>query len=386
MSGRLATVGGACSQGAVTFGSGRNGVSGQSVLGFEVVLADGRLLRTGSGGQAGHTPFFRHSGPDLTGLFAADAGALGVKASVTLQLEPRPGAGDGLSFAFDDFPSLLAAVTAVARQGLATEIFGAESALVRLVAGTPDLRSDLRTMLAVLRAQANPIAGALRVVRLAAAGRRSLGRARFLVNMLTESSDRSGLQRTLREIRHIVGSAGIEIANAVPSITRATPFPEPMVLGPGGRRLLPLHGIFPPSGVHAFHEAMMALRRAWQPRLDAHGILLPVVYATIGRGAFLYEPVIYWPDVWPELHSQVLAPEVLATMRPSDPNPAARALVEELRVSIIELMFRHGAAHLQIGRAYPYLRERNPAFVQLLREIKRELDPRHLMNPGALGL
>jgi D-lactate dehydrogenase (cytochrome) len=241
-------------------------------------------------------------------------------------------------------------------------------------------------MLAVLRAQSNPIAGALRVVRLAAAGRRSLGRARFLVNMLTESSDRAGLHRTLGEIRRIVGSSGIEIANTVPSITRATPFPDPMVLGPGGRRLLPLHGIFPPSGVLAFHQAMMALRQAWQPRLDAHGVLLPVVYATIGRGAFLYEPVIYWPDDWPELHSQVMPPGMLATLRPSDPNPAARALVEELRVSIIELMFRHGAAHLQIGRAYPYLRERNAPFVQLLRDIKRELDPRHLMNPGVLGL
>jgi D-lactate dehydrogenase (cytochrome) len=73
-------------------------------------------------------------------------------------------------------------------------------------------------------------------------------------------------------------------------------------------------------------------------------------------------------------------------MRSPDPNPKARALVEELRLSIIELMFRHGAAHLQIGRAYPYLRERNAPFVQLLREIKRELDPHHLMNPGVLGL
>ena len=120
----LATVGGACSQGAVTFGSGRNGVSGQAVLGFEIVLADGRLLRTGSGGQPGHTPFFRHSGPDLTGVFTADSGALGIKATVTLALEPRPSAGDGLSFSFDTFGDLHAAVSAIARHGLATEIFG----------------------------------------------------------------------------------------------------------------------------------------------------------------------------------------------------------------------------------------------------------------------
>ena len=386
MSGRLATVGGACSQGAVTFGSGRNGVSGQSVLGFEVVLADGRLLRTGSGGQVRHSSFFRHSGPDLTGLFAADNGALGIKATVTLALEPRPGAGDGLSFAFDDFARLQAAISAIARAGLATEIFGAESALVQMVAGPPDLRSDLGTMLAVMRAHGNVVGGALRALRIAAAGRRSLARARYLVNVLTEAPNRATLSCALRDIRRIVGNSGLEIANTVPAITRATPFPDPMVLGPGGRRLLPLHGIFPPSAVLGFHDALMALRTGWQARLEAAGVLLPVVYASVGRNGFLYEPVIYWSDEWPALHREVMRPGMLAGMKPTAPNPAARALVEELRVTIIELMFEHGAAHLQIGRSYPYLRGRDAAFSELLRAIKSKLDPANLMNPGALGL
>jgi len=386
MSGRLATVGGACSQGAVTFGSGRNGVSGQSVLGFEVVLADGRLLRTGSAGQPGHTAFFRHSGPDLTGLFAADNGALGIKATVTLALEPRPGSGDGLSFAFDDFQRLHAAVSAVARAGLATEVFGAESSLVRLVAGPPDLRADVRTMLAVMRAHENVLGGALRVLRLAAAGRRSLTRARYLVNILTEAAHPASLRVALRDIRRIVGDSGLEIANTVPAITRATPFPDPMVLGPGGRRLLPLHGIFPPSAVLGFHDALMALRDRWQARLDPAGILLPVVYATVGRNGFLYEPVIYWRDEWPALHREVMRPALLAGMQPAAPDPAGRALVEELRTAIIELMFAHGAVHLQIGRFYPYLRGRDATFVELLRDIKSRLDPANLMNPGALGL
>jgi D-lactate dehydrogenase (cytochrome) len=49
-------------------------------------------------------------------------------------------------------------------------------------------------------------------------------------------------------------------------------------------------------------------------------------------------------------------------------------------------MHRHAGAHLQIGRAYPYLQNRSPAFVSLLRQLKTELDPLHLINPGALGL
>jgi D-lactate dehydrogenase (cytochrome) len=49
-------------------------------------------------------------------------------------------------------------------------------------------------------------------------------------------------------------------------------------------------------------------------------------------------------------------------------------------------MFEHGAGHLQIGRAYPFLRERSQPFVQVLRALKRAVDPQGLINPGVLGL
>ena len=69
MSGQLATVGGALSQNSMFFGSATYGTVAESVLGLEVVLADGRVLRTGSRGTKHGGPFFRHYGPDLTGLF-----------------------------------------------------------------------------------------------------------------------------------------------------------------------------------------------------------------------------------------------------------------------------------------------------------------------------
>jgi hypothetical protein len=37
-------------------------------------------------------------------------------------------------------------------------------------------------------------------------------------------------------------------------------------------------------------------------------------------------------------------------------DPAARALIETMRAEMVEAMFSLGAAHLQIGRRYPYLR------------------------------
>jgi FAD/FMN-containing dehydrogenase len=69
LSGVKATVGGGMSQNGVFWGA-RDGTVVDGALSFEVVLADGRIVSTGSS-------FFRPFGPDLTGLFGADAGALG---------------------------------------------------------------------------------------------------------------------------------------------------------------------------------------------------------------------------------------------------------------------------------------------------------------------
>jgi len=43
-----------------------------------------------------------------------------------------------------------------------------------------------------------------------------------------------------------------------------------------------------------------------------------------------------------------------------------------------------GAAHLQIGRTYPFKRSRNAENWTLLSEFKALVDPKGLMNPGVL--
>ena len=79
LSGIQATVGGGMSQNAIFWGTGRYGTAVQSCIAMEVVLADGTILKTGSS----HA---RPYGPDLTGLFLADTGALGIKATITMRL------------------------------------------------------------------------------------------------------------------------------------------------------------------------------------------------------------------------------------------------------------------------------------------------------------
>jgi len=386
MSGKMSTIGGAISQGAVTFGSSRNGSSLSATLGIEVVLADGKIVTTGSAAQANHSAFYREYGPDMTGLFCGDSGALGIKTAVTLRLESRPTHASGLSFSFDDFPSLVEAVRLISRDKLASETFGAETALVKMVAGTPDLMTDTKQMLAMIRGADNPLRAVGKAFQIALNGRRFLDKSKFLVNFLTDASSAKELRLALSDIRSAVGDNGIEVANTVATLTQATPFPDPMVLGPGGRRLLPLHGVVPFSRAAALQsefEDYLARKKSMHEKYD---IQIFVVYAVCGPAGFLWECVIYWPDDWSVLHKKTMPDEILKTMQESDANPDTREKVDVIKQELVDLMYKHSATHFQIGRTYPYLRDRNAAFTTMLQQLKTSVDPDNLMNPGALGL
>ncbi len=102
-SGRGATVGGGLSNGALFFGTARYGTAAEIVLGMEIVLANGKRLQTGQRiASRAEKPFFRTFGPDTTGLFTHDAGALGIKAHATLRIIRVPTHTDYLSFGFQD--------------------------------------------------------------------------------------------------------------------------------------------------------------------------------------------------------------------------------------------------------------------------------------------
>ena len=80
----ISTLGGNLATNAGGLRCVKYGVTRDSVLGLEVVLAGGRVLRTGRRTMKGVT------GYDLTGLFVGSEGTLGVITSATLRLRPRP--------------------------------------------------------------------------------------------------------------------------------------------------------------------------------------------------------------------------------------------------------------------------------------------------------
>ncbi|MDX2221791.1 MAG: FAD-binding oxidoreductase, partial [Rhodospirillaceae bacterium] len=80
LSGLKSVVGGALSQNSIFFGSGFYGSAVEQAVGLTVVLADGSVLPLGGHAIARGKPFMKHYGPDLMGLFLADAGAMAIKA------------------------------------------------------------------------------------------------------------------------------------------------------------------------------------------------------------------------------------------------------------------------------------------------------------------
>jgi glycolate oxidase len=106
------TIGGNLSTNAGGLCCVKYGVTTDSVLGLDVVLADGELLRTGRRTVKGV------AGYDLTKLFIGSEGTLGVITSATLALRPLPQAPSTLVATFDDTESAGVAVTRVVREGV----------------------------------------------------------------------------------------------------------------------------------------------------------------------------------------------------------------------------------------------------------------------------
>lgn len=115
-SGSVCTLGGNVATNAGGIKGAKYGTTRDYVLGLEVVLADGRVMRTGA------RTMKCVSGFDLTKLMVGSEGTLGVVTEITLKINPKPAAHSTTVATFPDIESAGRAVTQIMYSGIVPSV------------------------------------------------------------------------------------------------------------------------------------------------------------------------------------------------------------------------------------------------------------------------
>ncbi len=388
LSGLLATIGGTISQNGAFFGSGVYGAAADSVISICAVTGEGNVINTGSNAIANSKPFFRHYGPDLTGLFCGDAGALGLKTMVTLKLITPPKVKRFVSFNFDDYESMFKATAAVGQSGLAAECFGFDPVLQQQRMKRESLVKDVKAFSDVLKSSDSVSSAIKDAAQLSVAGRGFMDKVNFSIHVTVEQDSDVAADQAINEIRGMCKrTGGNEIANSIPKIISANPFvPLTNMVGPMGERWAPVHGLA------AHSNAEMTMRKIEQffseqnETLDQFNIKVGYLFANIECSVVIIEPVFFWPDELMTVHERNLDAKFFKRLNKFSADPDARAAVEKIHDGLVETFRMCKVSHFQLGKCYPYTDVIGAENLVLIKAIKHSLDPQGIINPGALGL
>ena len=385
LSGMRATIGGALSQNSVFWGATSYGTAAESVIGLDVLLGNGGLLFTGAHSKKNGVPFMRYDGPDLTGLFIGDSGALGIKTVATLRLVTVPAVVKYASFSFEAQHQLCATMSEIGRRGLASECYGFDPFLQnsRVLGGATAVVEDAKTL-----ARVAGKSGLKESIKIAASGRRFIKKVQWGLHVNVEDRCEAGADHALMEINKIAdGNDGISIANSLPAIMSAHPFPPTnSMVGPDGERWVPIHGKVAHSQASETIDKIQELFRNNKEILEKYKIDTGYLLCTVGNTSFLVEPVFFWPDELNEVHRRNVEPDVYNRFTPVPANPEARSAAERIRDAVRDIFLEQGAIHFQIGKYYPYQDSRRDSAWSMMKQLKVLLDKDGVLNPGQLGL
>jgi glycolate oxidase len=321
------TIGGNVSTNAGGMCCVKYGVTSEYVLGLEVVLADGQVLRTGRRTPKGV------AGYDLTRLFVGAEGTLGVITEITLALRPVPDESLTLVAVFDTTATAGAAVAAIAGAGCTPSLLELvdRTHLAAIEAYRPmGLRTDAAALL-LAAVDTGPQAPA------------DLARIAALCDRASEvyaASDAAEAQALLAARRQ-----------AYPAMERAAA------------------AAFPAGNGGLIVDDIAVPRTALAPVLDgvariaaAHGVTVGVV-AHAGDG---------------NLHPNIVVDR-------SDPASVARgrAVFDEIMALALSVGGTSSGEHgIGLLKRDWLARELGPVGMRVHRAVKHALDPGNLLNPG----
>jgi D-lactate dehydrogenase (cytochrome) len=386
--GRYGTVGGSVSTNTGFFGAGLQGGPGHDVLSVDVIMPDGSLVETGSAAAEGRTPFFRHFGPDLTGLFLGDGGAFGLKARVSLRVTSAPSHEDYLSFAFERFEDVAEAHIALMRETVAAEQYSFD----------PHTNDDLaaRGFKALeglsFETEIADVKGGMgqkmaTKSRTLIDGHRLVMRGGYSLHVVVEGTSLKDVELKAGRVRRIAMPLALkELPNTVPQTLRGKPFDTlNIAVGKTGQNRLTVHGILPASRaveIAAITDEYFVRHR---DLMKEHQITVCWTAGCIGNG-FLIEPTFCWSDRISAAHERHISTAQYQAFAGTPPNPAARDAVATLRRDLAMLWGTYGAVYMDIGKFYPYASVLSSASLAFLKTMKAAMDPGNVMNPGALDL
>ena len=318
-----ATLGGMVSTGASGTTSVRYGTMRENVLGLTVVLADGRVIRTG--GRARKSS----AGYDLTRLFVGSEGTLGVITEVALRLHGVP---EAIAAAVCSFPTLEAAVDTV----ILTIQSGIPVARVELL---DEVQMDAVNRHSDLEYPARPTL--FFEFHGSPAGVREQSEA---VGEISREAGGSGFEwATKPEVREALWRARHEAYYAA------------LALRPGSTGWAT--DVCVP--ISALADNLLAARKD----IDRNELLAPIV-GHVGDGNF----------------------HALFILDPADEDMASRARAVNERM-IRRALDSGGTSSGEHGIGYgriPFLAAEHGDAVVAMRALKRSLDPQGLMNPGKI--
>ncbi len=372
ISGAVSTIGGAVSQGMP------GGM--QHILGLEIVLSDGRVVTTGALARPGSPGALRSSGPDLTGLFIGDCGALAIKTAIAIRLSLRPLVAECASFGFADPVVLAEAIAAVQARNCGVKVMGLAERNVQAAAAATSLREGLALIRRTIVSSGSLTNGLGRAARLALV--RGKGpRPAWGLHLTAEANSPAIASAMLADAISAVPSQGVALAPTVPIAMQTRLYSVRGMLGPGGERWAPVHGIFPLQQIGPATRAIAEFLESRKARIEQHGITHSMMFSAQDTNV-LVEPMLYWPDSLRPVHASALRPDLVKRFADNPANEKAREMARALRLELRDLLLAQGAMMAQLGQYYPYEDLSEEPARQLARSIKQLLDPEVVLNPG----